>query len=351
MIINGRGRAFFTDNGLSVTKVAPGKRYRLRIINASCQSSAQLLIDGHTLTIIELDGIKVNTRVTDGIDIHPGQRISAVLHANQPIDSYWIRTKISFEGEEVDDERGFAILRYDGANSSELFPHSQKKALASIIRTEEGIVPYGVPDKVPREPDIKINLNFTIYEDNYIVNGKPFFVPSVPVLLQIMNGADPHKLMPKGSIITLPRNKLVEISLPGGAIAGPHPLHLHGHSFEVIRSINSTKYNRINPPIRDVVNTGMTGDNATIRFMTDNPGPWLLHCHMEFHYEMGLAVVFAEEPSETRKQEEASLSQEWKDLCTRWERSDRKGKKWSKSIWPGLQKSRFSFKDPAPDDE
>jgi iron transport multicopper oxidase len=29
--------------------------------------------------------------------------------------------------------------------------------------------------------------------------------------------------------------------------------------------------------MRDTVNTGNTGDRVTIRFITDNPGPWLLH--------------------------------------------------------------------------
>jgi len=29
--------------------------------------------------------------------------------------------------------------------------------------------------------------------------------------------------------------------------------------------------------IRDVVSTGFPGDNVTIRFVTDNSGPWLLH--------------------------------------------------------------------------
>lgn len=34
------------------------------------------------------------------------------------------------------------------------------------------------------------------------------------------------------------------------------------------------------PILRDVVNTGDTGDEVTIRFTTNNPGPWFLHCHI-----------------------------------------------------------------------
>ena len=36
---------------------------------------------------------------------------------------------------------------------------------------------------------------------------------------------------------------------------------------------------------RDVVNIGQASDNVTIRFRTDNPGPWIMHCHIDWHLE------------------------------------------------------------------
>ena len=62
-----------------------------------------------------------------------------------------------------------------------------------------------------------------------------------------------------------------------------------------MRSAGSTEYNYVNPPQRDVVSTGTAGDNVTIRFNTNNPGPWFLHCHIDFHLEAGFAVVLAED--------------------------------------------------------
>ncbi|KAG2049967.1 Cu-oxidase-domain-containing protein [Suillus hirtellus] len=58
------------------------------------------------------------------------------------------------------------------------------------------------------------------------------------------------------------------------------------HNFAVIRSAGSSAYNYVNPVMHDTVTTGNTSDRVTIRFITDNPRPWLLHC--------GLAIVFAE---------------------------------------------------------
>ncbi|KAH9963706.1 Cupredoxin, partial [Lactifluus volemus] len=84
-----------------------------------------------------------------------------------------------------------------------------------------------------------------------------------------------------------------------------HPVHLHGHSFHVVRSPGSSTYNFDNPVIRDVVHTGSPRekDNVTIRFFTDNPGPWLFRCHNNWHLNelayldlsSGFAVVFAED--------------------------------------------------------
>jgi hypothetical protein len=42
------------------------------------------------------------------------------------------------------------------------------------------------------------------------------------------------------------------------------------HFFYVIRSAGQKDYNFINPPHRDVVNTGGKGDQVTIRFVKDN---------------------------------------------------------------------------------
>jgi iron transport multicopper oxidase len=44
-------------------------------------------------------------------------------------------------------------------------------------------------------------------------------------------------------------------------------------------------YNYVNPLRRDTVSTGLAsaGDNVTIRFTTDNSGPWILHWFVNDH--------------------------------------------------------------------
>jgi len=145
---------------------------------------------------------------------------------------------------------------------------------------------------------VRLHLNFGIDPNNFnfLVNGASFAPPSVPVLLQILSGAHTAQdMLPPGSVYTLPRNKVVEVSMSGGLPGGPHPFHLHGHTFHVVRAAGSSQYDYVNPPIRDVVTAGGQLDNVTIRFVTDNSGPWFFHCHIEWHLQGGLGIVFAED--------------------------------------------------------
>lgn len=63
----------------------------------------------------------------------------------------------------------------------------------------------------------------------FFINDAPFVPPTVPVLLQILNGTlDAHDLLPPGSVYNLPPYSTIELSIPGGVTGGPHPFHLHG---------------------------------------------------------------------------------------------------------------------------
>jgi len=140
----------------------------------------------------------------------------------------------------------------------------------------------------------------------------------LPILLQILSGRPVEKLVPSGSIYPLQRGESVELYIPQSASAeangGPHPVHLHGHSFYVIRSAGSTMDNyENNPVIRDVVSIGDLTDNVTIRFQADNPGPWFLHCHIDWHLSAGFAAVFAEDVPDVKTTNKPPPS--WYSLC------------------------------------
>lgn len=58
----------------------------------------------------------------------------------------------------------------------------------------------------------------------FTVNGVSYDAPTVPVLLQILNGANVSELVPAGSIYGLEANKSVELTIPANAAAVGGPV-------------------------------------------------------------------------------------------------------------------------------
>ena len=55
-------------------------------------------------------------------------------------------------------------------------------------------------------------------------------------------------------------------------------------------SFNLLKRNLVRPPVKDTV-TVPDGGYTIVRFEAYNPGYWLFHCHIEFHAEIGMALI------------------------------------------------------------
>ncbi|KAI0078066.1 laccase 5 [Panus rudis PR-1116 ss-1] len=321
-LINGLGRSPTgpPDAELAVITVQRNKRYRFRLVSLSCDPNFIFSIDNHTMTVIEVDGENTQSLTVDSIQIFAGQRYSFVLHANQPENNYWIRAQPNTGNTTFIGGLNSAILRYVGAPKKEPVTVQQpsKTPLKEIDLRPLKYTP--VPGKpYPGGADIVKNLALSFNGGKFFINNQSFVPPTVPVLLQILSGHhDASELLPPGGVIGLERNKVVEITLPGGVIGSPHPFHLHGHSFWVVRSAGSDKYNFNDPVIRDVVNIGGNSDDlVTIRFVTDNPGPWFLHCHIDFHLEAGFAIVFAEGINETAAAN--PVPHAWYDLCPKYD--------------------------------
>ena len=89
-----------------------------------------------------------------------------------------------------------------------------------------------------------------------------------------------------------------------------HPIHMHGHAYSIVSmdtpddsTIPTTaeyiqkldeegkiERNFDKPPIKDTVVVPDSG-YTVLRFIANNPGVWMVHCHLDFHMETGMGFV------------------------------------------------------------
>lgn len=91
-------------------------------------------------------------------------------------------------------------------------------------------------------------------------------------------------------LFSAPRGRTVTVDLRNDT-AWPHAMHFHGHHFKVLerngKSTNSEAW-------KDTVLVDRQ-ESAKIAFVADNPGKWMIHCHMLEHQAAGMATWFAVE--------------------------------------------------------
>ncbi|KAJ6536410.1 laccase [Mycena vulgaris] len=309
----------------AVVNVVQGKKYRLRVINISGFAAFTFSIDSHTFDVIETDGIATVPLTVSSFEIHAAQRYSIVLHANAPIKNYWINAPMTVAGSSptLDKENVKAILRYAGAPIQD--PTTSALVATPLAKGPGPLQEFQLATLInPGAPggsapaDHIIDLNFDAAgPGTWEINGIVYTPPSLPTLLSIINGATVASDFTVGehTFILVP-NEVVELRIHGAAHGITHPFHLHGHAFDVIKSA-AGPINYVNPPRRDVV--AVEAGGVIIRFRADNPGPWFLHCHIDWHLEAGLAVVFAEAPTDIRSGPKSDIiTPQWLDLCPKY---------------------------------
>ena len=63
-----------------------------------------------------------------------------------------------------------------------------------------------------------------------------------------------------------------------------HPMHLHGHTFQVIKPDGSLGARK------DTVNV-LPKQKVKSVLVADNPGIWMIHCHNAYHQEAGMMTT------------------------------------------------------------
>ena len=246
--------------------VRAGERIRLRLINASNGRIYGLNFEGHQAWTIALDGQPVEPHPAGRVVLAPGMRADLILDCAAAPGS---RHRV------IDDfyhSRAYELLKlaYDAEPplraSFAAVPRLRDNPLSvpDTTRAERHRISFGggAMGAIPSQREHK-GLFWT-------VNGKPV-------------AEHEHRHAP---LLTLARGRSYVIELVNGT-SWHHPIHLHGHVFQIVSRNGSA-----NPRVEWGDTVLLDPDSrAEIALVADNPGDWMLHCHVLEHQASGMMAV------------------------------------------------------------
>ena len=269
----GRIGNWITVNGESAwsRETSRHERLRLRLVNAANARIFSLALKHLEGWVVALDGQPLPApRAAGPLVLAPGQRVDLIVDAT------------AGEGEE-------GLLVYRG--------REQDFTLASFTfrgQAREARLPAPrplPPNPVPALGDLSQARRETLRMDGgamgrmrqAMLDGRMMGVRELAGQGKVwaFNGLAE---MPDAPLLTASRGETVRLAMVNDS-AWPHAMHLHGHHFRAIASDGAAG------PLRDTLLLDR-GETAEIAFVADNPGDWLLHCHMPGHSFSGMKTWF-----------------------------------------------------------
>jgi FtsP/CotA-like multicopper oxidase with cupredoxin domain len=273
--MSGRVGNTVTLNGTVTDEVSvrAGERVRLRLVNSSLARIMALRFEGHRPAIVAIDGQPCDPHEPEGgrvllgpamrvdlaIDMQgePGRRYRVIDDFYEGL-SYWL-TKLVYEDKPP--------LRAHPLEPSLSLPRNPlpepdlSAAERHELRLQGGMMGGGA----------MMGMGGMAHGASWAINGMS------------MTG-DGHAGMAPLLTLTLGRSYLLTIR---NETAWWHPMHLHGFSFRVLSRNGSAV------PHRQWADTVLVApkESVEIAFVADNPGDWMLHCHVTDHQVSGMMTV------------------------------------------------------------
>ncbi|KAM7184643.1 Cupredoxin [Naviculisporaceae sp. PSN 640] len=300
--------------------VEPGKTYLFRMINIGAFAGQYVWFEGHTVTIVEVDGIYTHPAEAEMIYLSAAQRCSFLLTTrNSTTENFPIVASM--------DTTLFDQLPEDlNYNVTGWLVYDSKEPLPEPAILYEDFDPFDDMKLIPwdnqtllGEPDRVITLDVMMDNlgdgANYaFFNNITYVSPKVPSVYTALSAGElatnPAVYGEYTHPFVLEKDQIVELVV-NNLDSGRHPFHLHGRSFQAVwrseegagtfegSDVTSESFPEI-PMRRDTVVLFPEG-NIVLRFKADNPGVWLFHCHLEWHVRSGLIATFVEAPLEMQK--------------------------------------------------
>ena len=240
-----------------VVKIEPGGRVLLRIINSSSMSAFHIDLGELQGELIAVDGFEVAPIVGKRFPIAVAQRLDIRLAIPAGAAAYPVLAVLEGENKQTG-----VVLRAGNAPIARI---SDTAAMASAALTLdlERRLRATAPLEL-RKADRRHTLNLTGNMASYVWS---------------LNNVAWTKDTPPLPIAQGERVELIFVN----QTPMPHPMHLHGHEFQVVE-INEQRFSGA---LRDTILVP-PGHRVVVAFDANNPGLWALHCHLLYHLDAGM---------------------------------------------------------------
>lgn len=380
-LLNGHNTKWDLSRGQhALWEVEAGKKYLFRFINSAAQNMYSLSIDNHKFQVIAADFVPIVPYETEWLNIGIGQRYDVIVEMNQAVSSYFLRAVTQLGCPSACDNTGLGqangIIAYKGVETSpyalptssinggktisdfnicfdeplsSLVPHLQKPAgTSSAFSSAASELPVNQPTAVATSDDgvaFKWNINNGAINVNY----------TQPTLKSLSEGNQASSTLISNPIVLYKKNQWVYFIIQNNFFAA-HPIHLHGHDFSILGqgagdfdvSTQLGSLNFDNPMRRDTAMLqgaapgpgGAPTGYTVIGFETDNAGAWLMHCHIVWHVDGGLALQWIERPDDIVAAN--YVDSEFKEECSAYATYEQQSPSYNKASWEaGLKKRTF----------
>ena len=238
-----------------VIRVERNGEVRLRIINAGASSNFTIDLGNVQGTLVAVDGNPIAPLPGRRFPVAIAQRADVVLR--MPADGAAVPILALGEGRRL---RTGIILQPPGAAVAKISPSTSEMGPQVGLAQELELRASAPLARKPADRSIPVDLTGTMMG----------YVWGMPI-----NGMG-------GLPGTVDRGERVEIVFRNTTMMS-HPMHLHGHVFQVVEVDGKP----IRGAIRDTI---LVPPKATLKvqFDADNPGLWAFHCHNLYHMAAGM---------------------------------------------------------------
>ncbi|KAF2488415.1 hypothetical protein BU16DRAFT_226331 [Lophium mytilinum] len=321
--------------GISKFRFQSGKKHLLRVINTSAEGTEKFSIDNHTLTVIANDFVPCKPYTTNVVTLGVAQRADIIVEAiGKPSDVYWMRSQLGTNRCTLNDgvsPNAVAAVYYEDADDTTL-PDTKSDVTADqlavckndALNTTEPYCPIGIAATPATTEQVDITFasngtNFVWFMNNSTFRGDY----NAPILLQVNQGNDTFE--PKWNVHDFGSNSSVRMIFKNHGLLGGHPMHLHGHDFQVLAEgfgdWDGKIVNQANPTRRDthILQNAQDADTpsyAVFQWEQDNAGVWPFHCHLAWHVSGGLYINVLEQKEQIKA---FKLDSDNFDGCKTWD--------------------------------